>query len=157
MKKILLVLSIVILSTACNNHIKAVAEIPIEERIPVDPLLEGQFDRFILLMKDNCIEIDYSKITSIGVLPLREGLNGMQQAVTGTITLSYYIKTPITSPLQVQNDFIFYVLAHEIGHSQGFKHNMNQFDLMYPSSEFAMGMITTIGVEELVLNAYKPK
>lgn len=156
MKKILLILSIVILSTACNNHIKAVEEIPIEEQIPVDPLLEFLFDRFILLMEENDIEIDYSKITSIGVLPLKKGLNGMQKPTTSTITLSYFIKTPVGTSMQAQNDFIFYVLAHEIGHSQGFGHSKNAFDLMYPTSEYAMGIITTIGIEEYILDAYQP-
>lgn len=155
MKKLILVLTVIFLSTACKPSIKAEAEIPIHETIPVDSLIEFLFDRFVLLMEDNCIEIDYSKINSIDVLPLADGLNGIQSEETWNIVLNYYMKTPKGEDLQVRNDFIFYVLAHEIGHSQGFKHSTNPFDLMYPTSGFALGIIKTTGIEEYILHAYR--
>ena len=139
----------------CSNkekEVPSVLEIP-SYGVEVDWRLGDLFDRFNLLMEQNDIEIDYTKLERIVVLPLDRQFNGLYWEET--IYININLSVPNGTTLQVERDFVLYVLAHEIGHSQGMAHTpQNPFNLMYNGGEFAISNIKAKSIEEIILNAY---
>lgn len=127
----------------------------IPDNTEVDEYILPYYLRFVELMEDNNIEVDYSKIDDIQVIPLEKMTNGLYYPATKDIIINYYFQIPDGYTREFKEDFILYILAHEIAHSQGLEHSKDAASLMYFSDKYSLGLLTTIGVEELILNTYR--
>ena len=141
----------------CSNIEPYPNEIVVEHHgVEVDWRLEDLFDEFTLLMDENDIEIDYTKLEKIVVIPLDKRFNGLYWE--DVVYLSINITVPKGTSPELEKDFVLYTLAHEIAHSQGMTHTPNNpWHLMYNGADFAIANIKAKGIEEIILNAYCPK
>lgn len=124
------------------------------KRVRTDMYSQVYLDRFVELMDKNHIEIDWKRIESVNFLPLKPGLHGV-----------YFKKSKVimVNPEQakafkegVYDDFILLILAHEIGHSQGWAHEgCREAKLMSCSDYAAFWAINKIGIERYILDAYQ--
>ena len=130
---------------------------PVGGRVRADVPISGGFepymDRFTKLMEDNDITIDWSKISSINVVPLQNGIQGLYNTKTLVILIQPYQYRTLTK--QAYDNILFAILAHEIGHSQGFEHTLESGKLM---SVDDIGIYEIINndklIEKLILEAY---
>lgn len=143
--------------TLCSNIEPVQSEIiKVDYGVKVDWRLEELFDRFNLLMEENDIEIDYTKLQSIVVIPLDERINGLYWE--DVVYISINISVPRGTSPELEEDYVLYTLAHEIGHSQGMEHLPNNpWHLMYNGADFAIANIKAKSIEEIILDAYCPK
>jgi hypothetical protein len=106
-------------------------------------------------MEENDIKIDYDQLESVVVIPLDMRLNGLYW--DNVVYLSININVPKGTSSKLKQDFVLYILAHEIAHSQGMRHTPNNpWHLMYNYGDYILDMIKTKSIEEIILNAYCP-
>ena len=134
----------------CTN-----VEARLSDKVIVDLRLEEPFDRFTTIMEKAGIEIDYDKIDAIVIIPLDTRYNGIYWE--NSVYLSTNLQVPKGTSRAAEEDFVLYVLAHEIAHSQGMMHTPNDpWNLMYNSAEFALNLLYVKSIEEIILDAYCP-
>jgi hypothetical protein len=89
------------------------------DRVKVDDLIKPHFERFVSLMEEHNIPVDYDCFDSIEVIPLMDGVQGIWLKQSRTILLNYYFYLPVGVTYDEKLDLIFITLAHEIGHALG--------------------------------------
>lgn len=115
-----------------------ISPIEVPEHIEVDPGIYPTFYRLVELCQRNGIDIDYSKVSAItfqdtvliksqfitpfGTTNIFKQVAGIYYLDTGIIKVSKYWEV---NP-ENEKDYLLWVLAHELGHSQGIEHI--QFD-----------------------------
>lgn len=150
-RKVLLFILLVSLLTAniiINSTSQYVGAIRTDE--PSAKLLK----RFVDLMDREDITIDYSKITSINVMPLHPRFQGLYSPQSGVILIqwsqfSWYSEETV-------EDIWFTILAHEILHSQGYSHSIFG-GLMGADDGDMVKAIENKNVEQFILDTYKIK
>lgn len=158
MKQLIPFLLIILLTATIAPSFKAQ---PPHEKVVVNEQLEPFFDRFVELMAKNDIPVDYSLLTTVDLLPLYYGVQGIYSPTTKGVVINYYIQFPVLQKLTraEKDDFIFIVLAHEIGHAMGWKHiDAEAIGLMNPSSKHDLSIIRgSLGADQYIINTYKAK
>jgi len=79
-------------------------------------------------MEKNNINIDWGNISSINVVPLKYGTQGIYSRDTKIILIQPYQIATLST--KAYNNLLLVILAHEIGHSQGFNHTSEYGVLM---------------------------
>jgi hypothetical protein len=115
------------------------APIEVPEHIEVSPGIYPTFYRLVELCQRNGVEIDYSKVSAIKIQDTVMAVDNKVTTPFGTTTIYkqvagvYYIDTGVIKigryrVIEPENekDYFLWVLAHELGHSQGIEHI--QFD-----------------------------
>lgn len=155
MKKILLYLFLFVVLT-CQGQPTVVAP---ENNIYVDPLLKESYSRFVKLMKDNDIPINYYNIKIIETIPLAATVGGLYSTNTKNIYINIFYQLPAEVPIEKKEYFskelIFMLLAHEIGHSQGLEHkDYYTKELMSKGDYYWILLINEKGADQTVLDAF---
>lgn len=128
------------------------------DHIVVDPNLKPFFDRFVKLMEENDIPVDYSQINAVELVPLKQGANGYYARYSKTVIIAFYFMLPTESTPKEDDELIFITLAHEIGHSQGWKHtNPKIMGLMNPYSTYDLRVVRGMGADQYIVNHFKAK
>lgn len=156
MKKLKILLTAILFLTLYfgeAQHLKPYGHINVTEKA------QKLFHRFITLMEENEIEVDYTKIKYITILPLQDGISGYWLEQSGTVILNHYMYVPEEATKEEILDLVYITLAHEIGHSQGWQHtDQDAINLMNPTSKFDFSIIRgSIGADQYILNTYKNK
>jgi len=168
MKKIMITFIILfttaILSNSDVRNQNILGETPIKKsinHIKVDEQLKPYLIRLYKIVKENNLNVDWGKIESADILPLRYGIQGLWSPSSHVVIVSYYIQFPLYSNMtkQEKDDFVLIVLAHEVGHSQGLRHTDGKgIDLMNPTSQHDLAVIRgSIGAEQYIINTFKAK
>lgn len=159
MKKIFTLLLILLLAS-CSTAKKHPSE-----KVICDLMAQPLFDRFVQLAEENNLDVDYSKIHSINVVPLNWGIEGLyhKQSEIILLNLGYTVPAPIAEQLTpnqlklMSEESIFFILSHEIGHSQGMEHLPNgSFKLMAEGDRSMYFLIVAKG-EDVICEAFKQK
>lgn len=127
--------------------------------VKVDKHTKPYFDRFVKLLEENDLEIDWSKVQHIETIPLLQGIQGLYSNHSSTVILSYYMYFPKNATEEEKKDLVFLTLAHEIGHSQGWEHiEEDAIGLMNPYNKYDYNIVKgSIGAEQYILNTYKAR
>lgn len=155
MKKILLVLAMLQL-TACTVSPQSGGR---PEDVVVDTVMQPYFDDFVKLIQKEKVNIDWTKIHSIEAVPLRAGINGLYSAKTKNIIINWDYRLPraisgdlnTEQQLWIVKEAAFLILAHEIAHSQGYKHVDEGVNLMSKNDKWLYWAIVNLGREEYTL------
>lgn len=133
------------------------------DRVLCDSLSQPIFDRFLEVAQENKLEIDFSQVHSVSFAPLNWGMQGVYNVRTKTIILNldYHLPKVIADDLtpgqhrKMVQDGILYILAHEIGHSQGFHHlEAGTPELMAENDQMMYWLIVEEGVEDIICKAF---
>jgi len=155
MRKTLLVLSLIILTVLFSSfYFRGRTINHIDTSYPIDPYLNRLHD----IVKENDLEVDWRKIETITIVPLRKDILGYWNADSKGILINSYFVFPRFIPLteQEKDDYILLTLAHEIGHAQGLPHcHKDTMNLMNPSAIFDVKAIRGMGAEQYIINCYK--
>lgn len=158
MKRLIPLLLILLLTATFAPSFKAQ---PLHEKVVVNEQLEPFFNRFVELMEKNDIPVDYSLLSTVDLLPLYYGVQGIYSPTTKGVIINYYIQFPILQKMTraEKDDFIFIVLAHEIGHAMGWEHiDADAIGLMNPSSKYGLSIIRgSIGADQYIINTFEAK
>lgn len=96
-----------------------------------------------------------SQINAVVLAPMARGIQGYYLRESKTVIISYGYLLPKHTTKEEDNDLIFMTLAHEVGHSQGWKHSeAGIIGLMHPDARFDMLIIRGMGAEQFILNHY---
>jgi len=149
MKKLILTFVLILtgLTAYTQSHVRVEAE------------LKPFWNKFVRLMEENDIRVDYSDITAVSLVPLGTNL-GYWDSNSGTVMINMYYQLPPRGfSTEFENfDMIWLTLAHEIGHAQGWEHTDAKYmGLMNPSSHFDLRAIRGMGAKQYILNTYKAK
>lgn len=126
----------------------------------VEPQLQKYFDRLDSIYEANNIKIDYKKINNIYVVDsLPESSSYNKSFIEGMYdkeTKNIYINTNQiqASLFNKYDDIILVIMAHEVAHSQGIGHTLDQYSLMYPSSSFTLYLLFHYRVDDLMVQIY---
>lgn len=126
------------------------------EHITVHKTLKPYFERFVNLMEDNDIKVDYSNINYVDLVPLADDFNGYYNDRSKSVCISMFFQYPVHASEQEFHDLVLICLAHEIGHALGWEHtDVKYMGLMNPGSNFDMLAVKGMGAEQYILNTYK--
>jgi len=112
------------------------------------------------ILEKNNVEVDWSKIQTVTLLPLKDGIQGFWSRDNSTVSINFYVQLPPFESLtaQEQDDFILLILAHEVGHSQGLVHTAADVEgLMNPTSKYDLTAIRENRVEQYIVDGLKQK
>ena len=115
------------------------------------PALEALYEILAMRMEYFDIVLDRTKISDICVKTAEDMPSNMNAGVYNTITGEIYIAEDVmASPL-----LAYWVLAHEVGHSQGIHKHIDDDPLMSPSINFYRIMIVSARpVNEIIAESY---
>lgn len=124
--------------------------------------LQEQYTRFQVLMLENNIDVDYSKVSQLNAIPLGNGLLGLYQPetksvfISSTLSLPFaeYLMTPKEKIKQLEEDYLLVIIAHEVMHSQGVLHVDDSTSIMVTDDTYVFENIKKIGAEQYILNTY---
>ena len=145
--------------TACSNAQDIYGS---PDNVKVDSVMQPYFDEFVELMAENNISINWDKIQTIEAIPLRRGINGLYSTETKNIYINWDYALPrfLTNELtpeqqqRMVKEAVFCILAHEIAHSQGYKHVPQGLDLMSKSDAWLYWAIVNLGHHEYTLMTF---
>lgn len=155
MKNTILLLCAIVLASCSANK---------PENVLCDSLAQPIFDRFVDIAEENDLKIDYTQVQSISFLPLNWGMQGVYNQKTKTITLNIdymlpkviYEQLNVTQRQKMVHDGILYILAHEIGHSQGLPHlEVGTPELMAENDAVMYWLIVEKGVDQIICEAFE--
>lgn len=151
---ILLVFSIFLSTVGFSPYIE-----PNPKEIIVDERIRPYWEDFITLVAENDLNVDWSKINSVGVVPLDYNIQGYWAKSIKSVMVAYYFKFPPVEGLTLKekDDLILLTLAHEVGHSQGLLHiEKDKVGLMNPHSKYDLLLVRSKnGVRQYIIDAYK--
>lgn len=155
MKKILLLLLILLTTADCKPQ--DAWDDP--SQVQVDSVMRPYFDEFVEIAQRNNLKINWKNIQTIEAIPLARGINGLYSTESRNIYMNYFYSLPpyISEELTVEQqkrmlrEAVLAILAHEIAHSQGYKHVDAELDLMAKTDKWLYWSIVNIGVEEYIL------
>lgn len=155
MKKILLLLLILLTTADCKPQDSWGSP----DQVQVDSVMRPYFDDFVDIAKRNNLKINWNRIQVIEAVPLAYGINGLYSTESNNIYINYYYSLPrfIVNELTAEQqkkmlrEAVLAILAHEIAHSQGYKHVDAELDLMSKTDKWLYWSIVNIGVEEYIL------
>jgi len=130
MKKIM-IFFIVLFSTAILSNYETTTNVGAIDKFEQVNITEGFKPyalRFYNMMYRNNINIDWTKISSINVVPLARGTQGIYSLDTHIILIQPYQLSSLSK--KAYDNLLLAILAHEIGHSQGFPHVFEDGKLM---------------------------
>lgn len=156
MKNVLFTLFAFLLTVSYSPNFKASER----NHIKVHPELQKHYIRFVRLAEANNLNIDWSQIEAVELIPMRTNIQGYYARHSKTVIISYYYSLPLMIKLSKQEveDIIFLTLAHEIGHSQGLMHvEVGKMDLMHPDARYDVKVVKGMGVEQYIVNTLKAK
>lgn len=127
--------------------------------ILVDPNLQRVFDRFIDIVDRNDLEVDWSQINGVELAPMLNGVQGFYARHSKAVIINYFFIVPTRATRTEKDDLLLLTLAHEIGHSQGWRHiDPDKIGLMNPNGKYDLYIIRgSIGAEQYIVNTYKYK
>lgn len=161
MKKILLLLAIAVTCSCTPQHPSY--------QVEVDSICRETFDRFVRIVVERDIEIDWSQIKTIEAVPLMMGMNGMYSTETRNIYMNIYFSVPNVIMKQIPEnqpkkrrqlveDAFLFVMAHEIAHSQGHPHIAADLPhLMNKNDRWMYFMIVDQGIETIIFDFFCPQ
>jgi len=119
--------------------------------------IEDDFKPYALrlynIMHKNDIKIDWTKISSINVVPLAKGLQGLYSTDTHIILIQPY-QFATLNRMEYDN-LLLLILAHEVGHSQGFPHVEGKGKLMSRTDAGVYDIIKDNSLlEEFIISAF---
>lgn len=154
---VLLILLVLNSCSACKNTSRP------SDKVICDSYSQPIFDRFVDIAEKHNLVVDYSQIHSISFVPLSWGIQGLYSTKTKVIILNIDYQLPKViadqlTPLQHQlmlQEGILYILAHEIGHSQGMEHLPSGTPgLMAEGDSLAYWLIVEKGIEDIICEAF---
>tara|TARA_R110000737_G_C14624761_1_gene494662 strand:- start:60360 stop:60860 length:501 start_codon:yes stop_codon:yes gene_type:complete len=154
MKRLIPLLLILLLTASYYPSYKASGR----NHIAVSEHLQPYYNEFVEIADKNNLEIDWSRIKSVDLVPLAHNIQGYWSRASETVMISYYYTFPmlVTLTKEEKDDLILMTLAHEIGHSQGWKHtNPDHMGLMNPSARFDMTALRGMGAEAYIVICFK--